>query len=130
TCHDFFPGPLADFSRADARQAMAAALEQVGRQFGRTYPLVIAGRQVPAAKTIDSYNPSHRRQTVGKCGAATAEQARQAVEAAAAAFPAWRDVEPARRAQYLFDAATVMRRPRFELAAWQVYEGGKPWREA
>ena len=33
-------------------------------------------------------------------------------------------------AQYLFDAADVMRRRRFELAAWQVYECGKPWREA
>jgi len=39
-------------------------------------------------------------------------------------------VEPGRRAQYLFDAARVLRRRRFELAAWQVYECGKPWREA
>ena len=130
TPHSFQPEPLADFSRADARQAMTAALEQVARHFDRTYPLVIAGRQVATAKTIDSINPSHRRQIVGRCGAATAEQARQAVEAAAAAFPKWRDTEPARRAQYLFDAANIVRRRRFELAAWQVYECGKPWREA
>ena len=122
--------PLTDFARPDARQAMASALEQVGRQLGRTYPPVIAGKPVETPKTIDSYNPSHRRQIVGRCGAATAEQARQAVEAAAAAFPSWRDVEPGRRAQYLFDAAHVVRRRRFELAAWQVYECGKPWREA
>ncbi len=126
----FRPEPLTDFSRADARQAMTAALEQVAREFDRTYPLVIAGQKVSAPKTIDSYNPSHRRQTVGRCAAATPEQARQAVEAAAAAFPKWRDTEPAKRAQYLFDAAQVMRRRRFELAAWQLYECGKPWREA
>jgi RHH-type transcriptional regulator, proline utilization regulon repressor / proline dehydrogenase / delta 1-pyrroline-5-carboxylate dehydrogenase len=126
----FRPEPLTDFSRADARQAMAAALEQVARQFDRAYALVIAGRRASAPKTIDSYNPSHRRQIVGRCAAATAEQARQAVGAAAAAFPKWRDTEPAKRAQYLFDAARVLRRRRFELAAWQVYECGKPWREA
>jgi RHH-type proline utilization regulon transcriptional repressor/proline dehydrogenase/delta 1-pyrroline-5-carboxylate dehydrogenase len=127
---DFRPEPLADFSRADARQAMAAALEQVGGQFDRTYPLVIAGREVSAPKNIESYNPSHRKQIVGRCAAATTEQARQAVEAAAAAFPKWCDTAPAKRVQYFFDAARVLRRRRFELAAWQVYECGKPWREA
>ncbi|HVS34252.1 MAG TPA: L-glutamate gamma-semialdehyde dehydrogenase [Gemmataceae bacterium] len=122
--------PLTDFSRSDARQVMTAALEQVGRQFDRTYPLVIAGCKESAQKTIDSFNPSHCKQIVGRCAAATTEQARRAVEAAAAAFPKWRDTDPAKRAQYLFDAARVMRRRRFELAAWQVYECGKPWREA
>ena len=122
--------PLTDFTKAAARQAMASALEQVSREFGRTYPVVIAGRQVATLTTIDSINPSHRRQVVGKCGSATAEQARQAVEAAMGAFPKWRDTPAATRAQYLFDAARVMRRRRFELAAWQLYECGKPWREA
>jgi RHH-type transcriptional regulator, proline utilization regulon repressor / proline dehydrogenase / delta 1-pyrroline-5-carboxylate dehydrogenase len=122
--------PLTDFSRPDARRAMASALEQVAREFGRTYPVVIAGRPVPTPANITSINPSHRRQAVGQCGSATAEQARLAVEAANAAFPNWRDTAPAKRAQYLFDAARVMRRRRFELAAWQLYECGKPWREA
>jgi RHH-type proline utilization regulon transcriptional repressor/proline dehydrogenase/delta 1-pyrroline-5-carboxylate dehydrogenase len=34
------------------------------------------------------------------------------------------------RADYLFRAAAVLRRRRFELAAWQVHECGKQWREA
>src|SRR6185437_13073852 len=42
----------------------------------------------------------------------------------------WRDTEASKRADYLFRSATVMRRRRFELAAWQVYECGKPRREA
>ena len=32
--------------------------------------------------------------------------------------------------EFLRAAADVMRRRRFELAAWEVYECGKPWREA
>jgi RHH-type proline utilization regulon transcriptional repressor/proline dehydrogenase/delta 1-pyrroline-5-carboxylate dehydrogenase len=122
--------PLTDFSRADAREAMAAAVSRVRQEFGRVYPPVLDGKPVQTAATIDSVNPSHFREVVGKCGRATADDARRAVAVAKAAFPAWRDLGPARRAQHLFDAAEAMRRRRFELAAWQVHECGKPWREA
>jgi RHH-type proline utilization regulon transcriptional repressor/proline dehydrogenase/delta 1-pyrroline-5-carboxylate dehydrogenase len=50
--------------------------------------------------------------------------------AAARAFADWRDTDPAKRAESLFAAARVMQRRRFELAAWEVFECGKPWREA
>ncbi len=122
--------PLTDFSREDARQVMAEAIQQVASEFGRTYPPVIDGRPVDTAATLDSLNPSHKSQVVGRCGRATPEQARLAIEAAQRAFPAWRDTDPARRAEYLFEGARVVRRRRFELAAWQVHECGKQWREA
>jgi RHH-type proline utilization regulon transcriptional repressor/proline dehydrogenase/delta 1-pyrroline-5-carboxylate dehydrogenase len=122
--------PLTDFSRAAARRAMDAALAQVSSQLGRTYPPIINGQAVLTAATFDSLNPSHCKQVVGRCGRSSVEQADAAVAAAKAAFPAWRDTEAPKRAEYLFRAAQVMRRRRFELAAWQVYECGKPRREA
>src|SRR5262245_12233402 len=122
--------PLTDFSRADARQAMKSALEQVRSQLGGTYPLVLANEPVSTSDTIDSVNPSHESQIVGRCGRATPEHARRAIADAVAAFPAWRDTDPVRRAQYLLDVANAMRRRRYELAAWQVFECAKQWREA
>jgi RHH-type proline utilization regulon transcriptional repressor/proline dehydrogenase/delta 1-pyrroline-5-carboxylate dehydrogenase len=122
--------PLTDFSREGARRAMQTAVEQVARQFGEVYPAVINNRVVEVRATSESLNPSHRRQVVGRCGRSTPEQASRAVEAALAAFPAWRDTDPARRADYLFETARVLRRRRFELAAWEVHECGKQWREA
>ena len=50
--------------------------------------------------------------------------------AANEAFRDWRFVEPAKRAAYLFKIAAIMRRRRFELAAWMVFEVGKTWAEA
>jgi RHH-type proline utilization regulon transcriptional repressor/proline dehydrogenase/delta 1-pyrroline-5-carboxylate dehydrogenase len=91
---------------------------------------VINNQPVATDATSESLNPSHVRQLVGRCGRATPVQAEQAVAAAVAAFPGWRDTDPARRADYLFRAADMMRRRRFELAAWEVYECGKQWREA
>jgi RHH-type transcriptional regulator, proline utilization regulon repressor / proline dehydrogenase / delta 1-pyrroline-5-carboxylate dehydrogenase len=122
--------PLADFSRADARQAMEAALAEVRGQLGRTYPPVINNLPVAAAATLESVNPSHCREVVGRCGRATVGDAQAALAAARAVFPAWRDTEPQQRANLLFRAAAVLRRRRFELAAWEVYECGKQWRES
>jgi RHH-type proline utilization regulon transcriptional repressor/proline dehydrogenase/delta 1-pyrroline-5-carboxylate dehydrogenase len=122
--------PLTDFARADARQAMQKAIDEVRGQLGRTYPLVIDNKSISTPDTIDSVNPSHSRQIVGKVARATVEHAWQAVAAAKAAFPAWRDTAPAKRAEYLFRMAEIMRRRRFELAAWQVFECAKQWREA
>jgi RHH-type proline utilization regulon transcriptional repressor/proline dehydrogenase/delta 1-pyrroline-5-carboxylate dehydrogenase len=128
--HIFQNEPLTDFSRENARLAMQRAVAEVKAQFGRTYPLVINNNPVSTETTIDSVNPSHIQQIVGRCGRATAAQANEAMAAAYSAFPGWRKTEPSVRADYLFRAAAVLRRRRFELAAWQVHECGKQWREA
>ncbi len=127
---EFHNESLTDFSQEAGRAAMAAALVEVKKQLGRQYPPIIDGRAVDTPQWIESINPSHQREVVGRCGRATVEQATQAIAAASRALPAWRDTDPERRAQYLNDAADAMRRRRFELAAWQVYECAKQWREA
>ncbi|MEI8192130.1 MAG: aldehyde dehydrogenase family protein [candidate division NC10 bacterium] len=45
-------------------------------------------------------------------------------------MPAWRGLGHERRAAILRSAAVIMRRRRFDLAALEVFEVGKPWREA
>jgi RHH-type transcriptional regulator, proline utilization regulon repressor / proline dehydrogenase / delta 1-pyrroline-5-carboxylate dehydrogenase len=126
----FIQEPLTDFSRAEARDAMRLALDAVGKELGKSYPPVVDGRQLRTAEVLDSVDPSHKNRIVGRFGRATADQADAAIEAAVRAFPAWRDTEPAKRAECLFAAARIISRRRFELAAWQVFECGKPWREA
>ncbi len=123
--------PVSDFDRdASKREAMQRALSDVKSQFGKTYPVVINGETIQTEQTIDSVNPSNFQEVVGRCGSATAWMAEQAVAAAANAFPAWRDTDPDERANYMNRAAEVMRKRRFELAAWETYECGKQWREA
>jgi RHH-type proline utilization regulon transcriptional repressor/proline dehydrogenase/delta 1-pyrroline-5-carboxylate dehydrogenase len=122
--------PLTDFSRADARAAMKSALASVSSQLGRSYPLMINNVPISTATFLDSHNPSHKQQIVGRFAAATPDHARAAIDAAKTAFPAWRDTPAEKRAAFLFEIAKVFRRRRFELAAWQVYECAKQWREA
>lgn len=130
TAGEFRNEPPTDFSREEARQAMRAALAAVGRQLGKDYPLVLAGQMRVTGAWLESLNPAHRKQQIGRCARAGAAEAAEAVAAARQAFPAWRDTDPEQRADYLRRAAAVLRRRRLELAAWQVYECAKPWREA
>jgi RHH-type proline utilization regulon transcriptional repressor/proline dehydrogenase/delta 1-pyrroline-5-carboxylate dehydrogenase len=122
--------PPADFSREENRRAMRQALDEVESQFGGEYPLVIDGEEVSTRAWIESVAPCHKARLVGRCAAAAAEQADAAAQAAARALPGWSALGAEKRAEYLRAAADVMRRRRFELAAWQVFECAKEWREA
>jgi RHH-type proline utilization regulon transcriptional repressor/proline dehydrogenase/delta 1-pyrroline-5-carboxylate dehydrogenase len=58
------------------------------------------------------------------------DAASNAVGEALAAFPAWRDFEPVKRAEVLVRAAAAIRARRDELSAVMIKESGKTWREA
>jgi RHH-type proline utilization regulon transcriptional repressor/proline dehydrogenase/delta 1-pyrroline-5-carboxylate dehydrogenase len=122
--------PPTDFSRTEARRAMEHAVKTVAEQFGKDYPLVINGRAIDTMGKIKSINPSHKSQVVGVVASATAEEASLAIDAARRAYKQWSRIEPDHRAEYLELAAAMMRNQRFELAAWEVHECGKPWIEA
>ena len=123
--------PPTDFARASNRDAMRRALEQVRSQLGRNYPLWIDGREAGAgSRWLDSLDPSHSSRVVGRVALAAVDDVELAVAAARRAFPAWAATPVRERAGVLIKAAAIMRNRRFELAAWEVYECGKPWAEA
>jgi RHH-type proline utilization regulon transcriptional repressor/proline dehydrogenase/delta 1-pyrroline-5-carboxylate dehydrogenase len=91
---------------------------------------MIAHDRATVGGEIVSVNPSRPAEVIGVADRAGIAEADQAVAAARAAWPAWAAAPPAARAQVLFRAAELLRTRRAELAAWEVLEAGKPWREA
>ena len=122
--------PSTDFSDAAKREAMEEALAFVRDSFGEQYSLIIDGKACDSRATLDSRNPSNTSEIIGRVAAANADQAVDAIDAARRAFPGWAATEVATRVEYLELIAAEMRERRFELAAWMVYECGKPWTEA
>jgi 1-pyrroline-5-carboxylate dehydrogenase len=122
--------PPEDFSRPDTRRAMDSALEQVTRELGATYPLIIDGKRVHAKKTFKSINPSLPSEVVGVVKEADRALADRALAAAVKAFERWRYESQDNRAQVLLKMAEILRRRKFEFSAWMVLEVGKNWREA
>ncbi len=122
--------PLTDFSNARNRKAQEAAIQKIRSEIGKEYPLVIGGERIFAQEKFNSYNPSKPSEVVGVFQKGTAEHANKAMEVALATFEEWKNVPPKKRAEYLFKAAKVMRKRRFELNATMILEVGKTWPEA
>ena len=127
---EFTNEPFIDFSNAENRKRMEAALKQVASEFGREYPMWIAGQKVMTTGKKKSTNPSRPSQVIGIFQDASKEHAAQAVEAAHAYFATWKKVPVETRAKYLFKAAHLIRERKYELAALVCYEVGKSWIEA
>jgi 1-pyrroline-5-carboxylate dehydrogenase len=122
--------PLADFSQDAIKRAQIEALEQVKQELGRTYPLIIRGQKINGDATFTSVNPAQPDQVIGRFARATAEQANEAVQAAAETFETWKFVPAQERASYLFAAADLLRQRRYSMNAWMIYEVSKTWIEA
>jgi 1-pyrroline-5-carboxylate dehydrogenase len=110
--------------------AMKEALARVKQRLGEEYSLVIDGRRVTSSKQIRSLNPANPSEVVGIVASANADQAREAIDAAARAFDSWKKLTLEERAEYLFRAAELLRQRRFDYDALLVYEVGKSWVEA
>jgi len=122
--------PSADFSDPAVRDQMQAALAKVGSELGRDYPMIIGGERRETGQWITSTNPGNLDQVVGRVARASKDDALDAIAAAQDAFAEWRKIPAVGRASVLLRMAAILRRKRFELAAWMVYELDKPWDEA
>jgi 1-pyrroline-5-carboxylate dehydrogenase len=111
-------------------EAMRVALEKVGGELNRSYPAVIGGKRVETEDEIVSVNPANPSQVVGRVARGTQREADMALDVATDTFEYWSRTEPEARARILLRASAIMKRRRFELLAWEVHEGGKPWAEA
>src|SRR5467141_2971907 len=127
---EFTNEPFIDFSNAENRKKMEAALAKVKAEFGHEYPMWIAGQKVITTGKKKSTNPSRPSEVIGVFQDASKEQAAQAVEAANKYFDVWKKVPAETRAKCLFRAAQIVRERKFELNALVCYEVGKTWIEA
>ncbi|MBT3233090.1 MAG: L-glutamate gamma-semialdehyde dehydrogenase [Calditrichaeota bacterium] len=127
---EFRNEPFTDFSKPENRAAMEAAIEKVHGELGKRYPIVIDGEHILEGDTFKSYNPARKDEVIGEFTKGTKEMALRAVDVAHERFEEWRKVDPNERARYLIRAAAILRRRKFEFAAWQVVEVSKNWAEA
>lgn len=122
--------PFTNFALEENQKAMLEALKLIDSEKGKHYPLVINGEKIDTEEKIVSKNPSNFNEVLGTTAKATTELAEKAVQAATTAFESWKNVCPSERANYLFNAAAIIRRRKHEFSALLVEEAGKIWAEA
>ncbi len=127
---EFKNEPLTDFTKAENKSAMEAALQKVKNEFGREYPLVIGGQRITGLPTFESINPSHKSEILGRFSKGSRDHVEKAIDAAWRAFHSWKRASVDTRAGLLLKAAALMRERKHEFSAVMVYEVGKTWPEA
>ena len=115
--------PLIDFSFADHRNRFADHLNEVRGQIN-------AQRHQRGTAWLESVNPARPTEVIGRVRVADEKQVEKAIDAAVRYAPEWRETAAKERAEILFKAARIMTDRRWELAAAEVFEVGKGWREA
>jgi 1-pyrroline-5-carboxylate dehydrogenase len=128
---DFKNEPLSDFKgNPEHFRKMKEAVEEVGKELGREYPLIIGGERVTTADKLISYDPAQKDRVVGIFSKADKALAERAIETADKVFRTWSRVPYEERAQLLLRAGKILRERKYYYAAWLVYEVGKTWPEA
>jgi aldehyde dehydrogenase (NAD+) len=87
-------------------------------------------REAIKGGTFESINPAHRGDVIGVFQRSTAEDVAAAVEAAARAQRAWREVPVPERGEMLFTVARLLEERKEELARLMTREMGKVVKEA
>ena len=105
--------------------ATATKAGQICRNF-------INGRWIDsrATRTVERRNPANLDEVVGLCPLSPREEVREAVAAARAAFPAWRDTPAPVRGRVIAKAASLMEQQKEELARILTREEGKTLKDA
>src|SRR4051812_39416181 len=109
----------------DLHRELDTAIEQVKSTFGKSYPLVINGKEVKGASEFEDRSPIDTRILLGKFQSGSREQVRDAIAAAKAAYPAWAAKPWRERVALVRKAADAIRDHRWELSALMGYEAGK-----
>lgn len=122
--------PHTDFTRQAARESMTNALSRVRATLGGDCRVVIDGRPDAVDDFFVRQNPSDHSHVIGRVAAANRDTANRSIDVAASAFFQWSSMKTSARSAIIVRAAEIMRTRRYDLAALEVLEVGKPWRDA
>lgn len=97
--------------------------KKMGTSTQKVVPLLIAGQEEIGAATFDVVSP-YTGETCWSAADATEKDAVRAVDAAAAAFPAWSQMKPTARRDILLKAADILESRIEENASYMRTEMG------
>lgn len=118
-----------DFSIAEERAKLQAALESFRAQPPRTCRPIIAGTEISAGEQMQRFDPSEPDCLIGTTIFADTGALNQALQEAAAFQDQWAQSSWLDRILFTRKLAALMRDGRLELCALIIREAGKPWKK-
>jgi 1-pyrroline-5-carboxylate dehydrogenase len=114
----------------ELQSAFDAALQRVRSELGATHPMIIGSERRSAEQTFEDRSPVDRDLVVARFPVGTRQDARDAIDAARDAFPAWSATPWRDRLAVMRRAADIISDRQFEYAALMSLEVGKNRLEA
>lgn len=109
----------------ELQSAFEAALQRARGDLGKTYPMIIGDEERLTDETFEDRSPIDREMVVARFPVGGRQDVRDAIAAARAAYPAWRDTPWRERLAILRRAADLISQRQFDYAALMTLEVGK-----
>jgi 1-pyrroline-5-carboxylate dehydrogenase len=109
----------------ELQSSFDAALERAKADLGATHPMIIGAEERLSDDTFEDRSPIDRDIVVARFPKGTRKDVRDAVDAARAAYPGWRDTPWRDRLTILRRAADLISERQFDYAALMTLEVGK-----
>jgi len=93
------------------------ALATMRSRLGKTHPMHIDGKDVPAGATEERRSPIDNQILIGRFPSASAQEVDAALAAAQRAFPGWRDAGMEKRVALMRKVARILEERVYEIAA-------------
>jgi RHH-type proline utilization regulon transcriptional repressor/proline dehydrogenase/delta 1-pyrroline-5-carboxylate dehydrogenase len=122
--------PLTDFTQPETTAAFASAVAEAEKQMPWQVSIFINGSARTDGPKLSHISPNQKIRIASSTSSATTSDVEEAITKAKKAWPAWRDLPLKTRAARINELGTRLEKDRFRLAAMEVHEQGKPWREA
>lgn len=106
------------------------AIEEVRRDFGKNYPMIIGGKEVFSNNQFQVRSPADKNLVIASFPSATVEDTQHAIESAKEAFYKWSHIPYQKRSQIFRDVADIFSQQKFNLSATMIFENGKNRLEA
>ena len=101
------------------------AVDEVKKELGKKYPVIINGKEIYSDDCFTVSSPSDTRITVAEFPKASADDTKNAVSSAKNAFEKWHETTYQKRAEIFRDCANVFSSRKFFLATIMTFENGK-----
>ncbi len=101
------------------------AIDEVQKELGKKYPLIINGKEVYSDDCFTVSSPSDTRIVVAEFPKASTDDTQNAISCAKNAFEKWSNTTYQKRAEIFRDCANIFSSRKFFLAAIMTFENGK-----
>ena len=106
------------------------AIDQVRKDFGKNYPMIIAGKEISSSNLFPVRSPADKNLVLANFPLASNDDTLRAIDSAKDAFYKWSPVPYQKRVQIFREVADIFAQNKFNLAAIMCFENGKNRLEA